>query len=66
MAVMSKPRSRDRHLQPKMTIRLGEPARSVLRKIAADEDRSLTVIITRALKMYAKESGVDWPDKQSK
>ena len=50
----------DRHKSPQMTIRLGEPARSVLAKLKALEDRTFTSVISRALKLYAEKNGVEW------
>jgi len=52
---------KDRHLNPKTTIRLPKDAGDVLRGLANKEDRTITTIVLRALKLYAKENDYPWP-----
>jgi hypothetical protein len=50
----------DRHLHPKITLRLPPPAGDVLRAIAEHEDRTITAIVLRALRAYAQAHGYTW------
>lgn len=54
-------RKPDRHLTPKMTLRLPSAAGDALRTMAVTEDRTITAIVMRALRLYAGENGYEWP-----
>jgi hypothetical protein len=60
------PTSTDRHLQPKMTLRLSEAHGEALRAIAGVEDRTITAVVLRALRAYAQANGYDWPGLSQK
>jgi hypothetical protein len=64
MTQKKKPEKNDRHLHPKMTVRLGPAAEAFLREVRSKEDRTYTAILIRALKLYAKENGYAWPESQ--
>lgn len=55
-----KPNKKDRHLEPKITLRLPSPAGDILRQIAAKEDRTITTVVLRALRLYAEQNGHSW------
>lgn len=51
----------DRHKEPKMTLRLPEPYRNLVREIADKEDRNFTKVIQRAIRLYAEANGFKDP-----
>jgi Ribbon-helix-helix protein, copG family len=51
----------DRHKQPAITLRLPEPYDGLLRHMAEAEDRTITAIVQRALRDYARANGYAWP-----
>jgi hypothetical protein len=57
------PKSTDRHLQPRLTLRLPSAAGEALKAIAEAEDRTITAIVLRALRSYAQEHGYAFPGK---
>lgn len=61
MVLMATTPKKDRHKQPKMTIRPSAKVGNALREIAGKEDRTITAIVTRALKLYAEQNGHSWP-----
>jgi len=52
---------KDRHLNPKKTIRLPKEVGQALDDLAEKEDRTITTIVLRALRLYAKENNYPWP-----
>ena len=48
MLVMAKPKKNDRHRQPMFALRLPAAVRELVRKMAADEDRTITAVVKRA------------------
>lgn len=68
MSLMANPRkpkasgpAADRHLHPKLTLRLPGAEGEALRRMASAEERTLTAIVLRALRAYAREHGHPWP-----
>ncbi len=51
----------DRHLDPKMTLRLPEEVGDALRDVADQEERTITTVVLRALRDYFKTHGYPWP-----
>lgn len=51
----------DRHKEPKMTLRFSKAAGDALRAIAEAEERTVTAVVQRALRAYAKANGYEWP-----
>lgn len=61
IVVMAKDRTKDRHKNPKMTLRLDPQYADALRAIAAQEERDATKVIIRALRLYAEQNSYSWP-----
>jgi uncharacterized protein (DUF1778 family) len=55
----------DRHLHPKITLRLPPSAGQALRQMAEAEERTITAIVLRALRAYATVNGHSWPGQSS-
>jgi hypothetical protein len=54
-------RAADRHKSAAITLRLPEPYDSLLRRMADAEDRTITAIVQRALRDYARTNGYVFP-----
>lgn len=57
-----KPAAKDRHLSPRITLRLPAPAGDILRAIARQNHRTLTAEVLLALRRHAEENGFKWPE----
>ncbi len=60
MVCMSKKKPNDRHLAPRITLRLPSKESEILKQLAERNERTLTAEILRALRKHFTEEGL-WP-----